>query len=73
MIVMFGVLDRFLDIIGLIALVWWTIKAVRWWYRRKHVDDSVNENRNSILEEAAVRLDREWPGPASEVVRSLKK
>lgn len=38
MIVMFGVLDRFLDIVGLWALVWWTFKAVRWWYRN-HSED----------------------------------
>lgn len=36
MIIMFGLLDRILDIIGLCALIWWTFKLVRWWYRRKH-------------------------------------
>ena len=28
--------------------------------------------RAETLEEAAVRLDREWPGPASSIVRALK-
>lgn len=36
MIIAFGFLDRFLDIVGLWALVWWTFKGVRWWYRKKH-------------------------------------
>ena len=28
--------------------------------------------RDATLEEAAVRLDREWPGPASAIVRAMK-
>lgn len=28
--------------------------------------------RDSALEEAAVALDRQWPGPAAEIVRALK-
>ncbi len=32
MIIMFGLIDRILDIIGISA--WWTFKLVRWWYRK---------------------------------------
>ena len=28
--------------------------------------------RDDTLEEAAARLDREWPGPASSIVRAMK-
>lgn len=28
-------------------------------------------HRRAALEEAALRLDREWPGPASKIVRAL--
>lgn len=30
MIVVFGFLDRFLDIVGLIALIYWSIKLTKW-------------------------------------------
>lgn len=35
--------------------------------------DALRTARADALEQAAVRLDREWPGPASAVVRALKE
>jgi hypothetical protein len=50
------------------------------WYEIGGTEFEVNEAdiaalrkaRSDALEEAATRLDREWPGPASEIVRALK-
>jgi hypothetical protein len=35
MILVFGFLDRVLDIVGICALIFWTWKFARWFYRRR--------------------------------------
>lgn len=37
------------------------------------IEAAIDLIRAETLEEAAVRLDREWPGPASSIVRALKE
>lgn len=46
-----AIADRFLDMVGLFSLLYWTIKGTRWWYRRSHPKPSsppraVNLNRD---------------------------
>lgn len=40
MLLVFGVIDRILDIIGLATVIWFTVKLTRWvtarWYRWRH-------------------------------------
>ncbi len=37
MIFTFGIFDRALDIIGLVSLLYWTIKATIWWHNKRKV------------------------------------